>query len=234
MFNKLRHYFFNKSFFEKKLHSVLGYRPKNLKLYKQALTHKSYKQRGGLHNERLEFLGDAVLGSVVGMLLYQNFPKGNEGFLSQMRSKIVSRKTLNRIALEIKLNKLVRHHKSAAHRSLYGNALEALIGAIYLDRGHYKAVKFIQETLLFPHLNLEELTTEALSYKSKALEWGQQNKKEVIFKVLESTGKDHKKSYKVALFLEGEKIVEGTGTSIKRAEEQAAKKAQSKFQIKQT
>jgi len=92
--------------------------------------------------------------------------------------------------------------------------------------------KFIQETLLFRHLNLEELTTEALSYKSKALEWGQQNKKEVVFKVLESTGKDHKKSYKVALFLEGEKIVEGTGTSIKRAEEQAAKKAQSKLQIK--
>lgn len=211
---------------------VLGYYPKNLELYRQALTHKSYKKRGGLHNERLEFLGDAVLGSVVGEILYQNFPKGNEGFLTQMRSKIVSRKTLNKLALEIKLNKLVRYHKSAAHRSLYGNALEALVGAIYLDKGHHKAAEFIQETLLLPYLDLNDLTKEVVSYKSKILEWGQQNKKEVIFKVLESTGKDHKKSYKVALSLEGKKLSEGTGSSIKRAEEQAAQKAQSQLFIK--
>lgn len=229
MFTNLLHYFCKKRSFEKKLYTVLGYYPKNLELYKQALTHKSYKKRGGLHNERLEFLGDAVLGSVVGEILYQNFPKGNEGFLTQMRSKIVNRKTLNKLALEIKLNKLVRYHKSAVHQSLYGNALEALIGAVYLDQGHYKAAKFIQETLLSPHLNLNNLTKEVVSYKSKILEWGQQNKKEVSFKVLESTGKDHKKSYKVALLLEGEKLEDGTGSSIKRAEEQAAQKAQSQL-----
>ena len=102
MFTKLLHYFSKKSSFEKKLYTVLGYYPKNLELYKQALTHKSHKKGGGLHNERLEFLGDAVLGSVVGDILYQNFPKGNEGFLTQMRSKIVSRKTLNKLALKIK------------------------------------------------------------------------------------------------------------------------------------
>ena len=166
---------------------------------------------------------------MIGEILYQKFPKGNEGFLTQMRSKIVSRKTLNKLALEIKLNKLVRYHKSAVHRSLYGNALEALVGAICLDKGHHKAAEFIQETLLLPNLDLNDLTKEVVSYKSKILEWGQQNKKEVIFKVLESRGKDHKKSYKVALLLERKKLAEGTGSSIK---EQAAQKAQPQLFIK--
>ena len=211
---------------------VLGYYPKNLELYRQALTHKSYKKRGGLHNERLEFLGDAVLGFVVGEILYQKFPVGSEGFLTQMRSKIVSRKTLNKLALEIKLNKLVRYHKSAMNRSIYGNALEALVGAIYIDKGHHKATEFIKKRLLLPHLDINNLVKEVVSYKSKVLEWGQQNKKKVIFKVLESTGKDHKKFYKVALMLEGKKLSEGTGSSIKRSEEQAAQKAQAQLFIK--
>ena len=232
MFTKLSHYFSKKSFFEKNLYSVIGYYPKNLELYKQALTHKSYKKRAGLHFERLEFLGDAVLGSVVGEILYQKFPKGSEGFLTQMRSKIVSRKTLNIIALKIKLNKLVRYHKHTSHRSLYGNALEALVAAIYLDRGYNGVAEFIQQRLLSPHLDLHELIKEVVSYKSKMLEWGQQNKKEVVFKVLDSTGKDHKKSYKVALFIEGEKQTEAIGSSIKRAEEQAAQKTQSQLLIK--
>lgn len=231
MFSNLLHYFSKKTSFEKKLYKVLGYYPKNPELYRQALTHKSYKKKAGLHNERLEFLGDAVLGSVVGEILYQKFPKGNEGFLTQMRSKIVSRKTLNKLALEINLNKLVRHHKSSAHRSVYGNALEALVGAIYLDKGHHQAADFIQEKLLLNHLNLIDLTKEVVSYKSKVLEWGQKNKKKVIFKVVESTGKDHKKSYKVALLLEKAKLTEGVGSSIKRAEEQAAQKAQSQLLI---
>ena len=231
MFSNLLHYFSKKTSFEKKLSKVLGYYPKNPELYRQALTHKSYKKKAGLHNERLEFLGDAVLGSVVGEILYQKFPKGNEGFLTQMRSKIVSRKTLNKLALEINLNKLVRHHKSSAHRSVYGNALEALVGAIYLDKGHHQAADFIQEKLLLNHLNLIDLTKEVVSYKSKVLEWGQKNKKKVIFKVVESTGKDHRKSYKVALLLEKAKLTEGVGSSIKRAEEQAAQKAQSQLLI---
>ena len=232
MFTKLLNIFSKKSSFEKKLYSLLSYTPKNLELYIQALTHKSYKKRGGLDNERLEFLGDAVLSSVVAEILYQKFPKESEGFLTQMRSKIVSRNSLNRLALEIKLNKLVRYHKSAVHRSLYGNALEALVGAIYLDKGHHKTVEFINKTLLLPHLDINALIKEVVSYKSKILEWGQQNKKEVVFKVLESTGKDHKKSYKVALLLEEKKLSEGIGSSIKRAEEQAAQKAQSKLLIK--
>lgn len=229
MFTKLRHYFSKKSTFEKKLHALLGYYPESLELYKQALTHKSYKKRGGVHNERLEFLGDALLGAVVAEIVYAKFPKGNEGFLTQMRSKIVSRKTLNKLALEIGLNKLVRYHKSAAHRSLNGNALEALLGAIYLEKGYQGVTVFIQEKLLFPHISLNDLTQEVVSYKSKVLEWGQQNKKAIIFKVLQSSGQDHKKQYKVALFLEEEKVSVGEGSSIKRAEEDAAQKGKSKL-----
>jgi len=230
LFTKLQHYFSKKSNFEQKLFKILGFYPKNLELYKQALTHKSYKKYG-LHNERLEFLGDAILGSVVGEILYNNFPDGNEGFLTQMRSKIVNRKTLNKLALEIKLNKLVMHHRSTSHKSIYGNALEALIGAIYIDKGQHKTVDFIQNTLLLPHLNLNSLIQEVASYKSKILEWGQQNKKEIKFKILETTGKDHKKFYKVALLLEDEEIAEGSGSSIKRAEEQASQKAQSQLPL---
>ena len=208
---------------------ILGFYPQNPELYKQALTHKSYKKKVGLHNERLEFLGDAVLGSVVGEILYNYFPDGSEGFLTQMRSKIVNRKTLNKLALEIELNKLVMHHKSTSHKSIYGNALEALIGAIYIDKGQHKTVDFIQNTLLLPHLDLNNLTQEVASYKSMILEWGQQNKKDINFKILETTGKDHKKLYKVALLLEDEEISQGAGSSIKRAEEQASQKAQSQL-----
>lgn len=229
MFLKLRHYFSTKSSFEKKLHTLLGFYPKNLELYKQALTHKSYKQKGGLDNERLEFLGDAVLGAVIAEIVYTKFPKRNEGFLTQMRSKIVSRKTLNKLALEIGLNKLVRYHSSAAHQSLNGNALEALLGAIYLDKRYEDVFLFIQNKLLLPHISINKLTQEVISYKSKVLEWGQQHKKTITFKVLQSSGQDHKKQYKVALFLEEDKISEGEGSSIKRAEEAAAQKGKSKL-----
>ena len=210
---------------------VLGFYPQNLELYKQALTHRSYQKKTGPHNERLEFLGDAVLGSVVGEILYNNFPDENEGFLTQMRSKIVNRKTLNKLAYEINLNKLVMHHRSASHKSIYGNALEALIGAVYIDKGQDKTVDFIKNTLLLPHLNLNNLTQEVASYKSKVLEWGQQNKKDINFKILETTGKDHKKFYKVALLLENEEIAQGAGSSVKGAEEQASQKAQTQLPL---
>ena len=212
------------------LEPILGFRPKTVELYERAFTHRSTKLKDSQGNdfnyERLEYVGDAILGAVIADYLYKSVPGANEGYLTKMRSKIVSRKTLNKLAVEIKLNKLVKYHASAAHQSLYGNALEALIGAICLDKGHHKTSEFIKKTLLLPHLNLNDLTKEVVSYKSKVLEWGQQNKKEVSFKVLESTGKDHKKVYRVALLLEGQKLAEGTGSSIKRAEEQAAQKAQ--------
>lgn len=231
MLNKLRYYFSKKTPFEKKLHVLLGYHPKEKALYRQALTHKSHKKKSTAHNERLEFLGDAILDYVVAELLYNTFQDAREGFLTQMRSKIVNRKSLNKIALQIGINKLVRYHKSAMHQSMYGNALEALIGAIYLDKGHRYAHYFVKNKLLLPNIDLLQLTKEVASYKSKVLEWGQKNKKAVVFKVTSSTGQDHNKRYKVALLLDNELVSEGSGTSIKRAEEQAAEQVKKRLFI---
>ena len=125
-----------------------------------------------VHNERLEFLGDAIFGSVVADLVFRGFPHENEGFLTQTRSKIVSRKTLNTIAIKINLNTVLKHQVSS-NRSIFGNALEALIGAIFLDRGYSFTAEFIEQKLIRPHLDIHQLVKEVSSHKGKLLEWGQ-------------------------------------------------------------
>lgn len=226
MFGWIRQRFTSKTPFEKKLYAVLGFYPKRTELYRQALTHKSYKGKGNPHNERLEFLGDAILGSIVAEILYEQFPQGKEGFLTQMRSKIVSRKTLNRIGANMGLKKLVRYHRSSSFHTILGNALEALVGAVYMDVGHEATKAFVWEKLLSPNLDLERLTQEEASYKSRVLEWGQKSKKKVRFHMESSTGLDHQKTYFVSLYIEEEKVSSGEGSSIKKAEERAAEAAQ--------
>ena len=142
-----------------------------------------------------------------------------------MRSKIVSRKSLNRLAKEIKLHKLVRYHRSASNHSIYGNALEAIVGAIQIDRGYLFAEKFVFEKLIQNHIDLKRLVSEVASYKSQVLEWGQINKTKVVFSLTSSEGKDHEKQYTIELLVEEDKRYQGIGTSIKRAEEIASKKA---------
>ena len=127
---------------------MLGFFPNNPKIYLQALTHKSINKNLQIHNERLEFLGDAVLGSIIGELLYDKFPEGKEGFLTQTRSKIVSRKSLNQLAIKVGLKKLVRHKDAGQAHSIYGNALEALIGAIMIDKGRGHCYAFIEKKLI--------------------------------------------------------------------------------------
>ncbi len=210
---------------EKKLCFILGFYPKSLRIYQQALTHKSIKKNLAIHNERLEFLGDAIIDVVVAEVLYKEFPNEKEGFLTQMRSKIVSRKSLNRLAKEINLHKLVRYHRSACNHSIYGNALEAIVGAIQIDRGYLFAEKFVFEKLIQNHIDLKRLVSEVASYKSQILEWGQINKKKVVFSLTSSEGKDHEKQYTIELLVEEDKRHQGIGTSIKRAEEIASKKA---------
>lgn len=208
---------------EKKLFAILGYYPNDIALFDVALTHKSIRGRR-LHNERLEFLGDAIFGSVVADLVYKEFPKENEGFLTQTRSKIVSRKTLNTLAIKINLNRLLKHRVSS-NRSIFGNALEALIGAIFLDKGYDFTSKFIEEKLIKPYIDIPKIAKEVSSHKSKLLEWGQANKKQVAFKLISSYGKDHEKSYEVMVVVDQKKRAEAIGSSIKRAEELAAKRA---------
>ena len=219
----IKNLFKSKTTYEKKLINVIGYSPNDINLFYEALTHRSIKN-SPKHNERLEYLGDAIFGSVIAEMLYIAFPDQDEGFLTQTRSKIVSRKTLNKLALDIQLNTLLKHQASSNH-SIYGNALEALIGAIFLDKGYDFTAKFIEDKLIEPHINLQQLVKKVVSYKGLILEWGQANKKQIKFRLIDSFGKDHEKTYEVMIMIDNKNKGHAVGTSIKRAEEQAAKEA---------
>ncbi len=219
----IKNLFKSKTTYEKKLINVIGYSPNDINLFYEALTHRSIKN-SPKHNERLEYLGDAIFGSVIAEMLYNAFPDQDEGFLTQTRSKIVSRKTLNKLALDIQLNTLLKHQASS-NRSIYGNALEALIGAIFLDKGYAFTAKFIEDKLIEPHINLQQLVKKVVSYKGIILEWGQANKKQIKFRLIDSFGKDHEKTYEVMIMIDNKNKGRAVGTSIKRAEEQAAKEA---------
>ena len=226
LFRFFKQTFISKTLQEKQLFKILGYYPKDISLFQEALTHKSVRGRT-VHNERLEFLGDAILGSVVADFVFREFPDENEGFLTQTRSKIVSRKTLNIIAIKINLNTVLKHQVNS-NRSIFGNALEALIGAIYLDKGYQFTSNYIEDKLIRPHLDIHQMAKEVSSHKGKLLEWGQAQKKQVVFKLVSSRGKDHEKSYEVMVMIGQKKYADAVGTSIKRAEE-LAKNSCNKF-----
>ncbi len=207
---------------------VTGCRPKKLNLYKLALRHSSASREVGekrLNNERLEYLGDAILGSVVAEYLYRHFPAEEEGFLTSMRSKIVSRNTLNKLGEELGLPALIikTGKKKTRAKSLYGNALEALIGAIYLDCGHKKAKAFIEQSLIEARLNLVELSTKVASYKGALLEWAQKEKHNVKFYITGCYGESHVREYQISLDVNGRLRSTAFGHSKKLAEEAAAK-----------
>ena len=229
LFRFFKQAFISKTLKEKQLFKILGFYPKDINLYHEALTHKSVKGRI-VHNERLEFLGDAIFGSVVADFVFREFPNENEGFLTQTRSKIVNRKTLNAIALQINLNTVLKHQVNS-NRSIFGNALEALIGAVFLDKGYQFTSNYIEDKLIRPHLDIHQLVKEVSSHKGKLLEWGQAHKNQVVFKLVSSEGKDHEKSYKVMVMIGQKKYADAVGTSIKRAEELAAKRALKKLVI---
>ena len=223
LFRFFKQTFISKTPQEKQLFKILGFNPNDISLYHEALTHKSVRGRI-VHNERLEFLGDAIFGSVVADFVFREFPDENEGFLTQTRAKIVSRKTLNTIALQVNLNTVLKHQVTS-NRSIFGNALEALIGAIYLDKGYQFTSNYIVDKLIRPHLDIHQVVKEVSSHKGKLLEWGQAQKKQVVFKLVSSHGKDHEKSYEVIVLIGQKKYADAVGTSIKRAEELAAKRA---------
>lgn len=174
------------------LYKILGFYPDNIHLYEQAFLHKSSSVESGdgrwLNNERLEFLGDAVLDAVVADIVYKHFQNKREGFLTNTRSKIVQRETMNRVAVELGLDKMVVYSaKLSSHNNhMYGNALEALIGAIYLDQGYEVCYNFIQNVLIKKHVNLETIARKEVNFKSSLIEWSQKNKLEISFDLIES------------------------------------------------
>jgi ribonuclease III len=226
-----RYIFFPEKKFRKQLRRVLGFAPRNYLLYQLALIHRSasgkFSKSHDIHNERLEFLGDAILDSIIAEHLYSLYPDKDEGFLTQMRSKIVNRDTLKRLALQIGISNIVIARMTKDnHKSLYGDALEAIIGAIYLDRGYKRTRNFILNRLLGEHINLETLCETEIDFKSRIIEWGQKNKKDINFNCQEQLNGDDKTPVFVSHLLIFDDIVGmGMGKSKKEAEQNAARQA---------
>lgn len=215
------------------LYKILHFYPYNITLYNQALVHKSssIKMKNGrwINNERLEFLGDAILDAIVADIVFKEFEYKKEGFLTNMRSKIVQRETLNRLALELGLDKLVKTStpkNSNSNTHVYGNALEALIGAIYLDQGYRVAKKFIHERLIGQHLDIEIVAENDENYKSRLIEWGQKRKISVDFVLIESSVDERNVStFKTNVVVAGDTVACGSGSSKKESHQKAAKAA---------
>jgi ribonuclease-3 len=211
--------------------NLLGFYPCNIYLYKVALSHKSAPQvwlKGQqVNNERLEYLGDAVLSSVVADFLYKKFPYQNEGFLTDMRSRIVSRSRFNKLALKMGLNKLIFQGNGnfTSSKSIFGDTFEALIGAIYLDKGYSFTRKTVIRRIIDVHLDVDEIERTDTNFKSRILEYAQREKRQLEFKVVQEIGEGHRKQYLVELILDNEPVSRGQDFSIKAAEQIAAEKA---------
>lgn len=209
-------------------YKMLGFYPRNIEIYQQALLHKSssVKAKGRLlNNERLEFLGDAILDAVVADIVYKRFEGKREGFLTNTRSKIVQRETLNRIAVQIGLDKLIKYTtRQSSHNSyMCGNAFEALVGAIYLDRGYETCKFFMEECIIKPYLNLDKLSRKEVNFKSKLIEWGQKNRFLIEFNLLEqSVDEQQNPVFETQVMVENIPAGQGRGYSKKESQQEAA------------
>jgi len=218
------------------LKKILGFRPRNVDLYKKAFTHSSLNRTGikgfPLNYERLEFLGDAVLGAIIANYLFNTIPKGDEGYLTQMRSKIVSREHLNELGRDFGLLDFVKSNIPNKNfgDNIHGNLFEALVGAVHLDRGYRFTEKLIYKRVIEPYVDIERLEGKITSYKSVLIEWCQKNKNKIKFSNYEDTGNDSLKHFSVKLFINNELVSKGRATSKKKAEEIASKRAYYKNQ----
>jgi len=215
---------------------LLKFSPKQLEFYQKAFTHRSLKKvdkNGEPYNyERLEFVGDAMLGSVIASYLFIKAPNQSEGYLTQMRSKIVSREHLNELGKDLNLISFVKSNipKNNIGDNIYGNIFEALIGAIYLDRGYDYCNKFIYDKVIVPYVDIPKLEGKITSYKGLIIEWCQKNKKKYFIDTYEDTGNEPVKHFSVKIKIDDIQIAKGRATSKKKAEEQASKRVYFTFQ----
>ncbi len=212
------------------LYAILGFYPHDIAYYKQALMHKSVHRRNAkgkpLNNERLEFLGDAILDAVVGDVVYQHYEGKREGFLTNTRSKLVSRETLGKLATEMGLgNLLLSAGHSTSHNSyVEGNALEALVGAVYLDRGYDACMWFWKNRVLGKYINIDKVAFKEVNFKSKLLEWSQKNRVRLEYRMLKQKKDDNGSPvFSFQVVLEGVEGEKGTGFSKKEAQQLASK-----------
>ena len=210
-------------------YNILGFYPHRIKYYKQALQHKSsashIRRRPDEHNERLEFLGDAILEAIVSDIVYHHFKVQDEGFLTNTRSKIVKRETLNKLASETGLSRLIRSnsHTSSHNNNMGGNAFEALMGAIYLDRGYDACMHFISHRILKHLLNIDSVAAKEVNFKSKLIEWSQKYHVNLEFRLIEEQRAEHASPvFLTRVIIEGLECETGKGYSKKESHQLAA------------
>lgn len=218
--------------FRRSIEQIIGEKPKNDLLYQLAFRHTSASKQTKISgfkesNERLEFLGDSVLGMIVAEYLFKKYPFKDEGFLTEIRSRIVNRESLNIVARRIGLDKLIEFdgQRNLHRTSMFGDAMEALIGAIYLDKGFTFTKKFIISKLLTNHFDLDVVISNNTNYKSTILSWAQADGRKVEFIIVEEKGKNHSKEFIAQVLVDAEVISSGSGWNKKKAEQDASRRA---------
>lgn len=219
--------------------TIAGVTPRNIELYKLATQHRSIARQNTIglkeSNERLEYLGDAILGSIVAEYLFKKYPLKDEGFLTEIRSRIVNRDALNMAARNMGISSIVEYTSNRksrqAYKSIHGDTLEALIGAIYLDKGYKATRRFIIRKLLRQQYDLEKIVQINPNYKSKIIEWAHRQNKDIKFEITEIKGSSHNREFRAELQVEGKPVAEGNGYSKKKAEQDAAQKSCEKLHI---
>ncbi len=212
------------------LKSLFGFAPSNLQLYETAVIHRSASrldsQKNWVNNERLEYLGDAILGAVMAEFLYNRFPNQDEGFLTQMRSKLVNRSFLTELTYQTGLNNYIKSNtnNTLENSHIYGDALEALIGALYLDKGYQVTRQFITKKLLLKYVDLRAIQFINTNYKSQLIEWSQKNKKEINFETTEHHQGDRQPNFISVITIDEKIIGQGKGASKKEAQQNASQR----------
>ena len=214
--------------FHESLKNILGFYPNNIDIYKSAFRHSSAATliKDGVKdsNERLEFLGDSIISAVVADYLFKKFPYKDEGFLTKMRSRMVSRASHNQIAIKLGLNKYIEAQKerSSVATSINGDAYEALIGAIYLDKGYEFVQQFLLTRIINVHIDMDEVETKEVDFKSKLMEWVQKEKKELRFETLSDGNVSSDRQFIIQINIDNKKLGTAQHFSKKRAEQLAA------------
>jgi ribonuclease-3 len=232
----LSHIFYSKQDrgLRKQLQNVLGFTPQKLNLYKTALSHRSVREGADENNERLEFLGDAILSSIVAHYLFMRYPYKEEGFLTEMRSKMVNRNQLNDIAVKIGLKKITffnRFDNSLKISQIFGNTLEALVGAVYLDKGYEQTKKWVTQQIINPHLYMQDLENLDINQKNKLYGWANKNGKQLEFETLDEKLENGRRLFTIAAKIDGEVIAEAKAFNKKDASQVAAQIAVEKLKI---
>ena len=220
--------------FKKQLRNVLGFAPGKAVLYKTALTHRSVKEGSDQNNERLEYLGDAILSAIIADFLFKKYPYKEEGFLTEMRSKMVNRNQLNDIAIKMGMKKISYFNKfdsSLKMSQIFGNTLEAIVGAIYLDKGYDKTSQWVIERLIQPYLFMDDLENLEINHKNKLYGWANKNGKNLEFETLDERMEGGRRLFTVGAVVDGELIAQGKAYNKKDASQIAAQVAIDKLAL---